>query len=140
MGQKDKLLGLLSDVDVLALNKDEIKQLIDGDDLEYLARRAIHLVPVILLTDGVNGSIASDGKAIIRAAMYDNRPSIDRTGAGDAFASGFLSAWAKGKSLKDSVIFASANSSSVVMKIGAKTGILRGEVDLHAMPIHEKEV
>lgn len=105
-----------------------------------MARRAIHLVPVILLTDGVNGSIASDGKTIIRAAMYDNRPSIDRTGAGDAFASGFLSAWAKGKSLKDSVIFASANSSSVVMKIGAKTGILRGEVDLHAMSIHEKEV
>lgn len=140
LAQKEKLLGLLNDVDILALNKDEMKLLVDGDDLEYLVRKAIHLVPVVLLTDGVNGSIASDGKTIVRAAMYDNRPSIDRTGAGDAFASGFLSAWAKGKSLKDSVIFASANSSSVVMKIGAKTGILHGDVDLRMMPIHEKEV
>ncbi|QWQ31164.1 carbohydrate kinase family protein [Candidatus Minimicrobia vallesae] len=53
------------------------------------------------MTDGVNGSIASDGKTIVRALMYDDRPSIDRTGAGDAFASGFLSEWARSGNLKN---------------------------------------
>jgi ribokinase len=70
--------------------------------------------------------------------MYEDVPVIDRTGAGDAFASGFLSQWAKGKSLKESIIFASANSTSVVTKIGAKAGILHAGSKLHEMPIHEK--
>ena len=65
---------------------------------------------------------------------------IDTTGAGDAFASGFLSQWSRGKSLRESIIFASANSTSVVMKIGAKAGILRRGVKLHEMPISEKPV
>ena len=86
LAQKDKLLGLLSDVDVLTLNKEEMQQLVSGEDLEALVRRGLRLVPVVLVTDGVNGSIASDGKTIVRALMYDDRPSIDRTGAGDAFA------------------------------------------------------
>lgn len=137
--QREQLIGLLSDVDVLTVNKQEMQQLVAGEELEMLARNAINLVPTVLVTDGVNGAIASDGKTIVRSGMYDDRPSIDRTGAGDAFASGFLSAWADGQSLKDAVIFASANASSVVMYVGTKTGILYQGVHLHAMPIHEKE-
>jgi sugar/nucleoside kinase (ribokinase family) len=63
---------------------------------------------------------------------------VDRTGAGDAFGSGFLSQWAQGKSLKDSIVFGSANSTSVVTKIGAKAGILTKGVKLHEMPLTEK--
>ena len=65
------MLGLLSDVDVLTLNKEEMQQLVSGEDLEALVRRGLRLVPVVLVTDGVNGSIASDGKTIVRALMYD---------------------------------------------------------------------
>jgi len=140
LAQKEKLRGLLQDVTVLTLNKQEMQQLVPGDDLETLVRNGLLLAPVVIVTDGVNGSIASDGRTIVRAAMYDHRPSLDRTGAGDAFAAGFLSAWAEGKSLKDAVIFASANASSVVQHIGAKTGILNQGVALRAMPLQEKEV
>ena len=103
-------------------------------------RRGLRLVPVVLVTDGVNGSMASDGKTIVRALMYDDSPSIDRTGAGDAFASGFLSEWAKSGNLKNSILVASANASSVVMKIGAKAGILYVGKTLHTMPIQEREL
>ena len=103
-------------------------------------RRGLRLAPVVLVTDGVNGSMASDGKTIVRALMYDDSPSIDRTGAGDAFASGFLSEWAKSGNLKNSILVASANASSVVMKIGAKAGILYAGTPLHAMPIQEREL
>jgi len=81
--------------------------------------------------------MASDGETIVRAGMYQDVKVIDRTGAGDAFGSGFLSQWAQGKSLKDAIVFASANSTSVVTKIGAKPGILHAGVKLHEMPLTE---
>lgn len=140
LSQRDLLIGLLQDVDVLTVNKEEMQQLVEGHDLETLVRHGLSLVPVVLVTDSVNGSIASDGATIVRAGMYEDVPAIDRTGAGDAFASGFLSAWSDGKTLRQSVIHASANSSSVVAKIGAKAGILYKGASLHAMPVHEKEV
>ena len=43
MAQKDKLLGLLSDVDVLTLNKEEMQQLVSGEDLEALVRRRFEI-------------------------------------------------------------------------------------------------
>lgn len=133
-----KLKALLEDVDVLSVNKEEMQTIVEGVDLEELVRHALHYVPAAIISDGPNGVLASDGKTIVRAGMYEDVPVIDRTGAGDAFGSGFLSQWAQGRSLKESIIFASANSTSVVTKIGAKAGILHHETKLHAMPINEK--
>lgn len=115
-------------------------QLVEGEDLESLVRHGLNIAPTVIVTDGVNGSIASDGKTVVRAGMYEDVPSIDRTGAGDAFGSGFLSKWAEGEGLAQAVHFASANSSSVVMQIGAKAGILRHGAALHAMPLDERSV
>lgn len=138
--QLTKLKALLEDVDVLSVNKEEMQTIVEGSSLEELARHAMHYVPVVIISDGPNGVMATDGKVMVRAGMYEDVPVTDRTGAGDAFGSGFLSQWAQGKSLKDSIIFASANSTSVVTEIGAKTGILYHNTKLHAMPIHEKEI
>ncbi len=140
LAEKEKLIALLDGVDVLITNKDEMQQLVAGETPEELALHALNYVPVAIVSDGPNGVVATDGKTIVRAGMYEDVPVLDRTGAGDAFASGFLSQWAQGESLKDSIIFASANSTSVVTKIGAKTGILRKGVKLHSMPISEKPV
>lgn len=134
----DQLKALLDDVDVLLVNKDEMQSIVEGEELEELVRHGLHLVPTVIITDGPNGVVASDGKTMVRAGMYEDVKVIDRTGAGDAFGSGFLSQWAQGASLKDSIIFASANSTSVVTKIGAKTAILHKGVKLHTMPITEK--
>lgn len=134
-----KFRALLDDVDVLSVNKEEAKQIVDGDDLEELTRRLANIVPVVIVSDGPNGVMASDGQTIVRAGMYEDVKVVDRTGAGDAFGSGFLSFYSQGKSLKDSIVFASANSTSVVTKIGAKAGILHKGAKLHAMPLNEKK-
>ena len=138
LSQTKKLKALLEDVDVLAVNREEMQTIVEGVELEELARHAMHYVPVAIVSDGPNGVVATDGKTVVRAGMYEDVPVIDRTGAGDAFGSGFLSQWAQGKSLKDSIVFASANSTSVVTKIGAKVGILSADAKLHAMPLAEK--
>jgi sugar/nucleoside kinase (ribokinase family) len=138
LSQPSKLKALLEDVDVLSLNREEMQTIVEGEELEELARHALHYVSVAIVSDGPNGVVATDGKTMVRAGMYEDVKVIDRTGAGDAFGSGFLSQWADGGSLEDAIIFASANSTSVVTKIGAKPGILHHDAKLHAMPIHEK--
>lgn len=133
-----KLKALLDEVEVLCLNKEEMELLVEGDDLESLVRHGLHYCPVVIVSDGPNGVVASDGKTIIKAGMYEDVPVLDRTGAGDAFASGFLSQWVKGSSLKEAIVFASANSTSVVGQIGAKPGILHEHTVLHDMPLQEE--
>lgn len=138
--EADKLRGLLEDVEVLIMNKEEAQELVSGETLDELVRHAHQYVPTVIVSDGPNGAIATDGKTIIRAGMYEDVPVTDRTGGGDAFGSGFLSYWAQGKSLKESIVFASANSTSVVTKIGAKAGILHKGTILHDMPIEEEKL
>ncbi len=138
LAEPPKLKALLESVDVLCMNKEEMQQLVEGETLEELVRHALHFVPVVIVSDGPNGVVASDGKTILKAGMYEDVKVLDRTGAGDAFGSGFLSQWAQGKSLKDAIVFASANSTSVVTKIGAKAGILHQHTKLHDMPVDEK--
>lgn len=140
LAKLDKLKALLDDVEILSVNKEEAQQIVEGETLEELIRHMLNIVPVAIISDGPNGVIASDGKTIVRAGMYEDVPVIDRTGAGDAFGSGFLSQWVQGKSLKESIIFASANSTSVVQEIGAKTGILGQHVNLHEMPLNEESL
>lgn len=133
-----KLKALLSSIDVLCVNKEEMQMLVEGETLEELVRHALHYVPVAIVSDGPRGVVASDGKTIVTAGMYEDVPVVDRTGAGDAFASGFLSQWILGKSLREAIIFGSANSTSVVTKFGAKDGILHKGSALHDMPVEEK--
>lgn len=135
----DKLKALLEDVAVLAVNKEEAQMIVEGESSEELARHILHFVPVAIVSDGPNGVVATDGKTVINAGMYEDVPVLDRTGAGDAFGSGFLAYYSQGHSLKESIIFASANSTSVVQKVGAKEGILHKGTELHDMPLTEKE-
>ncbi|MBR0134498.1 carbohydrate kinase family protein [Candidatus Saccharibacteria bacterium] len=137
LDHKRKLLGLLSDVDVLLVNKQEAKKIVDGSTLLELINRIKNYVPTAIITDSHQGAIATNQEEIYRIGLYEDVKVKDSTGAGDAFGSGFLAAFAGGKSFKDSLIFASANSTSVVQKIGSKAGIINQNTKLHDMPIQE---
>lgn len=137
LAEPEKLKVLLENVDILCVNKEEMQKLVHGETMEELVAHGLNLVPVVIVSDGPNGVVASDGKTVVKAGMYEDVKVVDRTGAGDAFASGFLSQWVQGKSLADCIVFASANSTSVVRYIGAKAGILHKGVKLHHMPLHE---
>ncbi len=132
-----KLLGLLTDVDVLLVNRSEAQKIVSGQILTELLAKLKNYVPNLIITDGNQGAIATDGKEIYRIGLYEDVKIKDSTGAGDAYGSGFLAAYANGKSFKDSIIFASANSTSVVQHVGSKDGILNQQTKLHNMPIQE---
>ena len=140
LDQPDQLRGLLQDVDILLVNKEEAQQIVSGDNLSDMVRKLQRIVPTVIISDGSNGVVASDGKTIVEAGIYAEVNVVDRTGAGDAFGSGFLSQWILGKSLRNSVVFASANSTSVVTKVGAKSGILKAGAKINDMDIIERRV
>jgi sugar/nucleoside kinase (ribokinase family) len=138
--QASKLRAILEDVEVLLANKEEMAQIAEGKTAEELIRHAAHLCPVAVLSDGANGVLATDGKKLVKAGMYEDVKVISRLGAGDAFGSGFVAMHAQGKSLEESVTFASANATSVVGHIGATIGILHKDTRLHSMPIEAIEL
>lgn len=121
----------------LILNKEEASLIFEGVSAEEIVRNGAEFVPVMILTDGPNGVWVEAKNKIIHAGMYEDIPSVDRTGAGDAFGSGFVSQWAQGADIKHSILFASANSTSVIQYLGAKKGILYKDSNLHDMPMEE---
>lgn len=135
LAQADKLRSLLDAVTVLITNKEEMRQIVEGKTLDELIVHASHLVGMVVISDGPRGVIATDGQKVVKAGIYEDVKVIDRLGAGDAFGSGFVASIARGKSLEEAVVFASANSTSVVMQIGAKAGILHKGAHLHDMPL-----
>ena len=135
LADANRLKGLLDRLEVFCANKEEMQALFEGDDCEGLAKQASQFSKYVVVTDGPNGVVACDGSSIYRAGMYEDVKVVDRLGAGDAFSSGFVAMIAKGRTVQEAIIFASANSTSVVSQIGAKTGILREGAQLHGMPV-----
>lgn len=140
LAEVDKLRPLLEDVAVLIANKQEMQVMVEGKSMDELIHHAAHVVPTVIISDGPRGAVATDGQKIVEAGMYEDVKVIDRLGAGDAFGSGFVAAMAQGKSLEEAVVFASANSTSVVRHYGAKEGILHKGAHLHDMPLTIKEL
>ncbi|MDO5480369.1 MAG: carbohydrate kinase family protein [Candidatus Saccharibacteria bacterium] len=132
-----EILKLLKYVSILIVNKHEASELVPGTNLEELLYHLKNYSDTVIITDASMGGIATSGEEIYRFGIYEDVKMKDATGAGDAFGSGYLAAIASGKSFRRSLVFASANSTSVVQKIGANKGILCGKEDLHPMPIQK---
>lgn len=137
LAQPKELLRLLKYVDVLNVNKEEAMKLVPGVALTELLYHLSGYAPIVIITDGAMGGVAGDGSDIYRFGIYEDVRIKDATGAGDAFGAGFLAALSSGKSFRSALIFASANSTAVVSKIGANRGILTGREKLHLMPIQK---
>jgi sugar/nucleoside kinase (ribokinase family) len=81
---------------------------------------------ICVITDGNNGSYISDGKTFLKATVLPV-DAYERTGAGDAFGSGALSAIIKGKTFEEALVWGTVNSASVIGYTGAQKGLLRAE-------------
>lgn len=114
--------------EIVIMNREEAVDVTGGnyDDLRGLAEKLNQLGPrFVVITDGPNGSYAySDGKLVTIPNYPDPGEPVDRTGAGDAFASTIVAMMAKGKSFEEAISFAPINSMNVVQHLGAQKGLL----------------
>lgn len=121
----DKLRALLGLVTVIKANAQELAALFGGTDLKDTVSRAHGRCPYVVGTNGPIGSYAAVAGKLYQAGAYRKVRAVDRTGAGDAFGSGFVAALAKGQVVEDALSLGSANATSVIAQFGAKTGILK---------------
>lgn len=126
-----KLGELLKYVDILFVNQEEAAILngVNYDDEEKIFDELDEMVKgIAVMTLGPKGVMVSDGNNRWEAPALKEKKFVDRTGAGDAFASGFTSAIIKGKSIEDAIQAGSANATGVVGAWGANNGVLdKGE-------------
>lgn len=128
IAHKEKLVKLLSEIEILFINRDEAKNLwgIDySNDQVWKSNLAIPGAYVTVITDGARG-----GKVCInqKVSFFDGekvKKVIDTTGAGDAFASGMVAGVLYGKSYDQAVSWGIKNATSVLKYIGAKKGLLK---------------
>lgn len=124
---KKELLSLLKVTGVLFVNRSEADQLIRNgheEEIHQVMARLKRLGPqYVVMTDGQNGAYAYDGEQLDYAPMFPGER-VEATGAGDAFATGFLGAMMHGKPHREALRWGSVNAASVVGHIGPTAGLL----------------
>ncbi len=123
--KKENLQRILKLTDILILNKEEAKML--TKKRENLLENLYELIAeegIGIITDKNRKIEAYDGKK-----KYSLKPNkikvVERTGAGDAFAAGFVAGQIVGKSIEESLSLGLRESESVIRYFGAKNNLLR---------------
>jgi len=123
------LKRLLKNSEIIFLNRNEAveiaaKEKAKNTNVKILMKFLHKLGPkIVCLTNGVKGAYASDGNKILYSPIKKVK-TVDVTGAGDAFASGFLGVYLKEKDIKKGLRIGIRNSASVVKYIGTTRGLL----------------
>jgi sugar/nucleoside kinase (ribokinase family) len=129
-GSKELKKGLgaieefLPRVQILMMNREEAMLLTGRDEIEGMFDRLATSGNVILITDGEHGAYAHRDGRTWHAGTAGSK-AISRTGAGDAFGSGFVAAYMKTKDISKALAVGTLNADSVIRQIGAKAGILK---------------
>jgi sugar/nucleoside kinase (ribokinase family) len=124
----ERLKRIYQRSEVLVLNREEAASVGGGNhaDVHDLIDKLHALGPrIVVVTDGPDGAYASDGQNRWSMPLYpDPAAPVDRTGAGDAFASTFVGQLAKGNTVEGALQWAPINSMSVCQAVGAQAGLL----------------
>ncbi len=138
-----KLKNIFKYLDLIVANREEGSYLtgVKYEDEAGIFRKFDDLFGgLVVMTDGPKGVLVSNGEKIYRAGIFKEKKIVDRTGAGDAFGSGFVaglhhvssSMYHVSKGVREftdtdimrAIRLGSANATSVVEVIGAQPGIL----------------
>lgn len=126
----EKLKKIYERAEIFTCNVQEAGRILDSkeEDGASLAKKINQLGPkIVVITDGPKGAHvydSRDGSTYFMPIYPDPKPPYERTGAGDAYASTFTIAIAKGHDIETALKWAGINSMSVVQYIGAQEGLL----------------
>ena len=118
------------EVDVLFANEEEISALFQTKDFDEAVERTRPHVKIAALTCGAQGSVIIGGGATHKVAAEPVAKVVDTTGAGDAYAAGFLYGVARDRPLDVCGRLGSIAAAEVISHYGA-----RPEVSLRDLAI-----
>lgn len=128
----------LKNSSLLCMNKEEVMLVVkalgkDTDDIQKMLRALASYGPkLISVTDGKHGAYCLDEtNTIYSIEPFDDRKNvIQKTGAGDAYATGFVASHLLGNPTQDSMKWGALNAHSVMEHLGAQDGLLkRGNIN-----------
>ncbi len=134
LAQKSTLIDeIFKNTEILFINKEEAIRLIKQDNPNFESAQIQEILTSIeklgpknvVITDGKNGSFAMD---VNNNHFHQDRIDctiIELTGAGDAYASGFLAGVFHNLNFQESMLWGSYNAASVVSSVGAQQGLLK---------------
>lgn len=136
-----KLQKILNKIDVLFLNQEEACMITktEYNKEKHIFKKIDEMCPgIAVMTKGPEGVMVSDGKHLYCASSPKVKV-VDATGAGDSFASGFLSGLIQANNnIEYAIQLGIANSVSCIQKVGAKNGLLKkGQVFKKAKVLKE---
>lgn len=114
---------------LLFVNKEEAEKIagVKGSAQELLELLKKKGPRIVILTDGEKGSYCIDERGTIYHKDCLTVPVVERTGAGDAYASGFLAGYLSALSIDDCMRWGTHNAASVIGQSGAQPGLLLRE-------------
>lgn len=117
----DEFRTLVHDhIDILFGNEDEVKALYGTDSFEDALLAARHDCGIVALTRGKQGSVVAAADEVEAVAAIELGGVVDTTGAGDAYAGGFLYGLTHGHSLADCGRIGGVAAAEVISHFGAR--------------------
>jgi len=144
-GMKDDLLKTIKRLDVFILSDSEAQMLAETKNLVKAGLKIIDMgPPAVVIKKGEHGALLMTKDNMFTAPAYPITSVYDPTGAGDAFAGGFLGWIAKSKddsfeNLKRAVIYGNVMASFCIEKfsIDAIRSLNGSDIDERIKKIHE---
>lgn len=128
----------LEEAEKIAYGKEQMANGLDRKEIKKLLEALHALGPrIVVITDGENGSYTVDKEGNMYHLGIVSCPVIERTGAGDAYASGFLAANVLGESVQEAMRWGTINATAVIGKIGAEAGLLTKEAMQEKLEEHQ---
>lgn len=135
----DQLKKIFSKIDILFLNQEEAAYLtkVSFEDENEIFKKIDEICPgIAVMTKGQEGVAVSDGEYFYSARPGSDKKILDTTGAGDSFASGFLSGYIRfNGDIVKSIQLGLGNSKANIAEIGAKTGLLTKKSDFERVEV-----
>lgn len=132
--RKDFLDLVEGHVDLLFANEDEIVSLYQEHSFDAAVDRVRGKVRVAVLTRSEKGSVVVSDGAIVRVPVEPVADVVDTTGAGDAYAAGFLYGYTRGRRLDTCARLASIAAAEVISHVGARPEVSLAELIRVKMP------
>ena len=118
--RKDFFNLLISDLNILIGNENEINELMQKNNLLDSINEIIKINKLIIITRSANGSLAVSNSEITNCEIVKVEKVLDLTGAGDLFASGFFNEYLNKSNIKKCLQTGSELAAKIIQKIGAR--------------------
>ncbi|MGC9148999.1 MAG: carbohydrate kinase family protein [Sulfolobales archaeon] len=122
-----KILGL---TDIVLLNRQEAHYMTNEEDYKKAAEIIREAGPnIVVVKLGKDGSYILSKESAEYIPAFQVKNPVDTTGAGDAYAAGFITSLLRGYNLRKAALYASAVAALKIMRLGS-----------HEVPSHEEVI